>query len=299
MSKPRLEEAFHECLDALLAGWPKSELLARYPQYAKELERLLTTAEFLADRAHRTVPDFRFESRARARFLALLSERRRRARPGFAPFDLRRWAGSFAAALAAIAILGTLSAIFLTDSGSPPSDVQVGLRPGVIAQADRALGQLEDALGSEAGDLIDPKLLEELEYATIQIAAAVENGQLDESTKKALEDLAERQLLVLGQIAGNHQLLPPDKTDDVENMLALNDKILGGLGISTPPTATVVVTPEPTEEPTEEPTPAPTEEATPTPTEEPAPTPTEEPVPTDTPTPAPTEQAAAVPAPLR
>lgn len=290
MERNDLENAFQECLDALLNGDSVEEALSRHAEMADELEPLLETAALLAT-AELPAPSLAYQMRARAHFEAAVRDRNRRKR---APRGAIRWIFPMsAAATMALAVIAIGSATFLMDSGSPleSTSVQDGLvvlKPSLLQKADSAIQRIDNAIRN--GDNLNSDDVKDLKDANDAIVKAVQSGSLDPSSRQAVQDIASKQLQVLAQIRQTEIASPgtplPENSDDAKASITSVVTVVGkALGI---PTA--VVTPVDTVTPTEVPQPSPTAvtSETPVPTETVEATPATTPEP---PTPEPTQPA--------
>ena len=160
----KFEDILNECLEGVLRGDPVKGYLARYPEHAGELERLLRTA-LVAAEASRLRPSPEFKAAARYRVMSAFgraAEARRR-RFGWS----RRWAMAVVAvALVCTSGIGTVLAAEQSLPGEPLYQVKmareqveltlarddvskaklyVELAEKRVAEAERLAGKVEQA----------------------------------------------------------------------------------------------------------------------------------------------------------
>ena len=112
MTRP-LEDIFNECLERLRQGESIESCLGSYPEYAVELEEMLSTVLNVRWRASMAQPRTEFKARARAQFMGALRYSRQfeqPQRPGIFSFQ-RAWVPALASVLILLfATAGTAAA---------------------------------------------------------------------------------------------------------------------------------------------------------------------------------------------
>jgi len=125
---PNIENVLDRCIQRLRAGDSPADCLARFPEYAEELEPLLLSAQKLGCIAGWELPDGSW-ARHRSQVFAAVQERQTR-RPWWAPL---RWVPDFAQTrgLARAAVSALLLCVVLTattTAASQPGDLPYDLR---------------------------------------------------------------------------------------------------------------------------------------------------------------------------
>ncbi len=207
MDARNLDEAFEECLTAVLEGRRSiEECKARYPQWASELESLLETALELSS-ALAVSPSPEFARQARQRFLAALARRRAPAR-SWRP--LLRWAPALAGGLLAIAILAAVGAVVLSRDEGPGEPATVRLVSTHIEQAQKNLQSLESAL--QRGEPIRQEWVHEMRVSTSQLLESLRDAEaLSPEEASAIVEVLNRQISLLSSIQSQ---LPEDGAQD-------------------------------------------------------------------------------------
>jgi hypothetical protein len=183
----RFSEIFNECLDRLLKGEPINQLLAQYPDQAKELEPLLRTAA--ATRAFSKVqPGADFKARARYEFLS--AARELETQPKQRSFFKWRWQPAWAISLTAAVVVvlaggGTVAA----SNGSMPGEALYSIK--LATEKVQLVFTPSDVVKTELNAKFANRRAEEIEY----LAVAGDTEQIQMATVRLNSSLSNMSVL--------------------------------------------------------------------------------------------------------